>query len=78
MTSAATTAHAVRTAAFARDTVTFDYTRNGKTYTVNTVTLEPPTTENTKSGTIVATDAVYGYRAYQLAKISVLTIHPKN
>ena len=44
MTSAATTAHAVRTAAFARDTVTFDYTRNGKTYTVNTVTLEPPTT----------------------------------
>jgi hypothetical protein len=78
MTSTVTTAHAVRTAAFARDNVTFDYTYNSKTYTVNAVTLEAPTNENTKSGTVVATDAVYGYRTYQLAKITNLIVHTKH
>lgn len=74
------TASAVRTAAFARDNVTFDYTYDFGNYsdTIQALALEAPTVENTAAGTVVANHPVYGYRTYKLASIRNLVIHSKH
>ena len=76
MTSIAT-ATAVRTAAFARDTVTFDYAYDDCVEST-TVLLAPPTAGDTANGTVLAWTQWYGYRSYSLAKITNMVVNTKN
>ena len=74
-----TTASAVRTAAFAHDTVTFDYKHDTENFadTVRSLVLTSPTAENVAVGTVTAIHPVYGYRSYKLNNIRNLIIHSK-
>ena len=74
MTSTAT---AVRTAAFARDNVTFDYAYVDCIEST-TVLLAPPTAGDTAAGTVLAWTQWYGWRSYSLDKITNMIVNPKH